>query len=89
MAASISAGGSDGNAKLLDRVRAAIRFKHYSLRTERYHFDWIARFIRFHRMRHPSQMGEPEVTAFLTSCASGKCGGFDSEPNLKRASVFV
>lgn len=55
--------------KLLDQVRDLMRLKHYSLRTERCYCDWIERFIRFHRMRHPSQMGEPEVTAFLTHLA--------------------
>jgi hypothetical protein len=33
--------------KSLDRVRDVLRFKHYSLRTERSYCDWIARFIRF------------------------------------------
>ena len=50
----------------LDQVRAAIRVRHYSFRTERTYIDWILRFIRFHGRRHPNEMGEPEVAAFLT-----------------------
>jgi len=53
--------------RLLDRVRAAIRARHYSRRTEEAYVDWIRRFILFHGKRHPSDMGVPEVTAFLTS----------------------
>ena len=46
-----------------------MRLKHYSLRTERSYCDWIERFIRFHAMRHPQEMGEAEVSAFLTHLA--------------------
>src|SRR5438552_4189992 len=52
--------------RLVDRVRDVMRLKHYSRRTERTYWDWIERFIRFHGMRHPNEMAEAEVGAFLT-----------------------
>ena len=55
--------------KLLEEVRDLMRLKHYSIRTERCYCDWIVRFIRFHGKRHPSEMAEAEVTAFLTYLA--------------------
>jgi len=55
--------------KLLDRTRDVLRLKHYSLRTERSYCDWIKRFIRFHGLRHPSEMGAEEVAQFLTHLA--------------------
>jgi hypothetical protein len=55
--------------KLLDRVRWHLRVKHYSLRTEKSYIDWIRRFILFHKKRHPEQMGEEEISAYLTSLA--------------------
>jgi integron integrase len=55
--------------RLADRVRDVMRLKHYSLRTERTYWDWIQRFIRFHGMRHPSEMAEAEAGAFLTHLA--------------------
>ena len=55
--------------KLLDQVRDVMRLKHYSLRTERTYCDWIERFIRFHGLRHPREMGEAEVSTFLTHLA--------------------
>jgi len=55
--------------KLLDQVRAAIRTRHYSLRTEEAYVGWIKRFILFHHKRHPSEMGEVEITEFLTHLA--------------------
>lgn len=59
----------DKPKKLMDQVRDALRLKHYSLRTERSYCDWIERFIRFHHMRHPKEMGEAEVSSFLTQLA--------------------
>src|SRR5438034_10672053 len=55
--------------KLLDQTRDVLRLKHYSLRTERSYCDWIERFIRFHRLRHPREMGVTEITQFLTHLA--------------------
>jgi len=55
--------------KLLDQVRSAIRTRHYSRRTEKAYVFWVRRFVIFHRMRHPAEMGEAEVAEFLTSLA--------------------
>lgn len=55
--------------RLLDQVRAAIRTRHYSYRTEETYVGWIRRFILFHGKRHPAEMGKTEITAFLTSLA--------------------
>ena len=55
--------------ELLDQVRAALRVRHYSLRTEETYVDWITRFILFHNKRHPKDMGTAEVEAFLTHLA--------------------
>ncbi len=55
--------------KLLPQVRAAIRAKNYSLRTERTYVSWVRRFILFHNKRHPREMGAPQIEAFLTHLA--------------------
>lgn len=55
--------------KLLDRVRQAIRTRHYSYRTEKAYVHWTKRFIFFHNKRHPIEMGEAEIAAFLSSLA--------------------
>jgi integron integrase len=62
-------GAPPGGPRLLDRVRHAIRARHYSLRTEEAYVAWIRRFILFHRKRHPAEMAEPEINAFVTSLA--------------------
>jgi integron integrase len=55
--------------RLLDQVREAIRTRHYSLRTEESYVRWIKRFIFFHGKRHPAEMGEQEITQFLSDLA--------------------
>jgi len=55
--------------KLLDRVRHAVRARHYSRRTEKAYVHWIKRYIFFHGKRHPAEMGAAEITAFLTALA--------------------
>ena len=58
-----------GKPRLMDRVRAAIRTLHYSPRTEKAYVNWIRRYIFFHHVRHPQEMGAAEVKEFLTDLA--------------------
>jgi hypothetical protein len=55
--------------RLLDRVREAIRSRHYSRNTKNAYVAWIRRYILFHGKRHPAEMGAQEVTRFLSSLA--------------------
>ena len=59
----------DDKPKLLDQVREQIRLRHYSIRTEAVYLEWVKRYIRFHKYRHPQEMGGPEVEAFLSDLA--------------------
>ena len=56
--------------RLLDRMRAAIRVKHYSLSTERTYIHWVRRFIYCHQKRHPADMGAAEIECFLSALAT-------------------
>jgi len=56
--------------RLLDQMREHIRLRHYSLRTERSYLDWVRRYIRFHGLKHPRDLGAEHVTAFLSSLAN-------------------
>jgi hypothetical protein len=55
--------------KLLDQLREALRALYYSRRTEQTYRFWVKRFILFHHVRHPAEMAEPEMNAFLTHLA--------------------
>jgi Phage integrase, N-terminal SAM-like domain len=50
--------------KLLDQVRAVIRLQHQSLATEHAYVQGIKRFIIFHKLKHPQEMGEEETANF-------------------------
>jgi len=55
--------------KLLDVVRDRLRTRHYSPRTEQAYLQWIRRYIRFHKGKHPRDLGARDVEAFLTALA--------------------
>ena len=56
--------------RLLDQLRARLRYRHYALSTEKLYVYWARFFIRFHGLRHPRDMGAPEVEAFLAHLAN-------------------
>lgn len=56
--------------RLLDQVREVIRKKHYSIRTEQAYVQWIRRFILFHDKRHPKDMGEKEISQYISHLAT-------------------
>jgi integron integrase len=55
--------------KLLDRMHLALRSRHYSRRTEQTYCHWVKKYIYFHNVRHPDEMGEVEINRFLTHLA--------------------
>ena len=57
------------SSPFLDSVRAQIRIRHYSIRTEKAYVDWVKRFILFHGKRHPRDLNEKDVAAFLSHLA--------------------
>ncbi|MFQ5793145.1 MAG: integron integrase [Acidobacteriota bacterium] len=59
-----------GKPRLLDRVRQIARTRHLSPRTEKAYVSWTKRFVVYHGMRHPEQMGEREVNQFLSHLAT-------------------
>jgi integron integrase len=75
--------------KLLDRVRSAIRVRHYSRRTEVAYVTWIRRYIGFHRMAHPATLGASDVTAFLTWLATDQHVSASTQNQALAALLFL
>jgi hypothetical protein len=71
--------------RLLDQMRQVLRVRHYSPRTEECYVDWARRFIRFHGLRHPRDMGAAEAAQFLTHLAVA--GRVSARPLLVRRPV--
>jgi integron integrase len=75
--------------RLLDRVRERLRVKHYSIRTEEQYVSWIRRYVLFHGKRHPREMGEREVEAFLTHLAVAGNVSASTQNQAKAALLFL
>ncbi len=56
--------------KLLEIMRDKIRFKHYSISTEKVYIYWSKKYILYHNKRHPKDMGKNEIEHFLTYLAT-------------------
>ena len=56
-------------SELIDQLQRALRARHYSRRTEQAYCLWVRRYVRFHGLRHPADMAEPEINAFVTHLA--------------------
>jgi integron integrase len=56
--------------RLLDLLRQHVRLLHYSIRTEEAYVHWVRAFIRYHGLRHPSELAGPDIQAFLTWLAN-------------------
>ena len=54
---------------LIQRYREELQARHYARRTVATYEQWLRRFLRFHQLRHPREMGSAEVNAFLTHLA--------------------
>lgn len=57
-------------AGLIQRYREELQARHYARRTVATYEQWLRRFLRFHQLRHPREMGSEEVNAFLTHLAA-------------------
>ncbi len=75
--------------RLLDQVRERIRYKHYSLRTEQQYVYWVRAFVRFHGLRHPREMGAPEVERFLSWLAAERKVAVSTHKQALAALLFL
>ena len=80
---------SNSTSPFLQRVRNAIRVRHYSIRTEQAYVDWIRRFILFHGKRHPNELGEADVGRFLTWLAVKRNVAPSTQNQALNALVFL
>jgi len=80
---------SQDSPRLLDRMRAEIRLRHYSIRTEEAYVDWARRFILYHNKRHPKEMGAEEVRDFLSHLATERNVSASTQNQAKSALPFL
>jgi integron integrase len=76
-------------AKLRQQVAEVMRFHHYSIRTEEMYWHWIRRFIFFHGKKHPQDLGEAEVSEFLSHLAQNDLVAAATQNQALNALVFL
>lgn len=76
-------------SRLLDQLRDAIRTRNYSIRTEQAYVSWAKKFIRFHGMRHPEELGEAEIVAYLTHLAVNREVSANTQNQALNALAFL
>jgi integron integrase len=75
--------------KLLDRVRQAIRLRHYSRRTEEAYTHWIRAYIVFHGKVHPERLCAGDVTSFLSWLAERRRVSASTQNQALSAVLFL
>jgi len=70
-------------------MRDALRSRHYSPRTEKAYVHWTLRYVRFHDLRHPREMAEPHINAFLTHLAVEKKVSASTQNQALSALLFL
>lgn len=78
-----------GPATLLDAVRAQVRFRHYSLRTEEVYVQWVRSFVRFHGLRHPAELSRDDVESFLVWLANERRVSASTHKQALSALLFL
>ncbi|WP_295636305.1 integron integrase [uncultured Methylibium sp.] len=75
--------------RLLDQLRAAVRLRHYAIRTEEAYVGWVRRFILFHGKRHPRDLGPADVEAFLSHLATERGVAAATQGQARSALLFL
>lgn len=73
----------------IESIRAVIRTKQYSLKTEKSYLYWARYFIRFHHLKHPNEMGNKEVETFLSHLAVSRGVSAATQNQALCAIVFM
>lgn len=74
---------------LIQELRHQIRLRHMSPATEKAYVGWVKRYLYFHEMKHPSEMGVPEVEAFLGHLATDLSVASSTQNQALNALVFL
>ncbi|MEL6449568.1 MAG: integron integrase [Pseudomonadota bacterium] len=80
---------SQDSQRFIPQLRLTIRNQGLSYETEKTYVHWVLRFIRFHDLRHPDQMGDQEVESFLGDLAENQRCAVATQRVALNALVFL
>jgi integron integrase len=75
--------------KLLDQLRTIIRLRHLSARTYDAYSHWIVRFVLYHGKRHPAELDESHIQAFLSHLAVERTVAASTQNQALNAILFL
>lgn len=58
-----------GGRGLFEVAVEKMRTRHFANRTVKAYLNWMRRYVKFHRRRHPREMGPAEIESFLSHLA--------------------
>ena len=70
-------------------MRRRLRLQRYSRRTEDVYVRWVKRFVEFHGRRHPRELAESEISAFLGHLAEERRVGGGTQNQALAALLFL
>jgi len=73
----------------MDQVRRACRLRHFSHRTEEAYCHWIRRFIVFHDKRHPRDLEDDAIVAFLSALATDRQVSASTQNQARSSLLFL
>ena len=81
-------------ARLQDQFHEVARFRHLAVRTEEAYWDWVVRYLKYHRAvsggwRHPKELGTTGVTPFLTHLATEREVAASTQNQALNALLFL
>lgn len=78
----------ENNKKLENILRDKIRLKHYTLRTEETYVAWYKKFVFYHKLTHPKDMGKKDIEDFLTYLSSERNVASSTQNQAFHALIF-
>jgi len=75
--------------RLLERVRVTMRLRRMAKSSEQSYLHWIREYLRYHRPRHPREMGRKEVEAFLSHLSQRRYVSRSTQNQALSALLFL
>lgn len=75
--------------RLYDHVTAVMKARHLSPRTQEAYVGWIRRFVAFYEGRHPRELREDEVNAFVSYLAAERNVAASTQSQALSALLFL
>jgi site-specific recombinase XerD len=77
------------SSPFIEQLRADMRLRGYSLRTEKSYLGWIRQYIYFHKKQHPKKLGSNEVREFLSWLANERHVAINTQKTALNALVYL